>query len=199
MNCKFLIVSFLIIFVVKLVLGLCGAIGAGKDTMANHLKLQHNAFVIGMGDTVREEVDKLGMEQTRENQQNLAMQRRAEFGADYWAKKVIDKIISAENNVAVINGVRTVVEVETARGKLKEKFKLILIEAPPETRFQRLLLRKRAGDPANMEDFQSQERSEWEKFKFAETFRLADAKIGNSSSIEAFHAEIDKLLKTLAK
>ena len=181
----------------RLVLGLCGAIGAGKDTAADYLKQKHNFLVIGMGDMIREEAKKLNILETRENLQDLGNKKRKEFGADYWIRKICEKIISAKAELAAINGIRVTTEAIVPREIFKDKFKIALLESPVEVRFQRLKERKRPGDPLTFEDFQKQEQSEWEKFGFAETFKLADVKLNTNSSIETCQAEVGKLLKQL--
>jgi len=48
----------------KMVLGLIGPIGSGKDFVADHLVKNHGFKMIGMGDVIREEVERQGKEKT---------------------------------------------------------------------------------------------------------------------------------------
>ena len=50
----------------KVVIGLTGTIGSGKDIIAKYLVDKHGFQMVGMGDTVREEADRQGLEKTRE-------------------------------------------------------------------------------------------------------------------------------------
>lgn len=182
---------------VRLVLGVMGPIGSGKDTFANYLKEKHGFFATSFGDTVRAELAALGIEETRENQQKLGVENRKKYGADYWAKKLVEKIISSGAELAVINGVRTVDDAAVPREAFGDKFKLVILDCPAEIRFARLKARKRGGDPETFEEFKKQEKAEFEKFKFSDTVKLADFTVKNDSTFEDFHKGIDKLVKNL--
>ena len=49
------------------VIGLMGTIGAGKGTVADYLMGRYGFKSITMGDLVREEAEKVGLEKNREN------------------------------------------------------------------------------------------------------------------------------------
>jgi len=184
---------------VRLVLGLIGAIGSGKDTAAEYLRDKHSFFATSFGDTVRAEVAELGLEMTREVQQNLGAQRRKEFGGDYWGNKLIEKIKSSNKDFAVLNGVRTFDDTNLVKKAFGEKYNLVLLEVEQEKRFERMHKRNRPGDPTSLEELRKQEAAEEQKFNFSETVKQANLKINNNSSLEDFHKKIDKLLKQLIK
>jgi len=183
----------------SLVLGLIGAIGSGKDTATEYLRDKHGFFAIGFGDMVREEVAKLGLEMTRENQQHIGAERRKQFGGDYWVNKTVEKIKSSGKDLAVVNGIRTFDDTNVTGKAFKENYHLVLLEVPLEKRFERMQRRNRPGDPTSLEQLKNQEAAEQQKFNFSETVKLANLKIENDSSLENFHMEIDKLLKQLLK
>ena len=183
---------------VKLVLGVAGTIGAGKDTFTNYIKEKYNFQIISMGDLVREEAKQLGMLEDRETLQDLANKRRAEFGIGYWARKAAKKISESKHELFAINGMRTPADVSSPKKVFGDKFKLLLLDATPETRFKRLKARKRLGDPKTLAEFKKQEEREWKLFDFKKTITFADFKIENEvHGHENFYKQIDELIAKL--
>lgn len=184
----------------KIAIGLVGTIGAGKDFASDYIVKKHGFQVISMGDLVREEASKQGLEHTRENLQNLSRRFTDKHGSKYWAYKVTEKILELGWEKVVINGMRRVQELEVYREKFASNFKLLLINADPKIRFKRLKIRRRPGDPKKWEDFVKQEKNELKLYgTFDETIRLADFTMKNESTPEQFFVQIDKLIEKLTK
>ena len=141
---------------VKLVLGVGGTIGAGKDVCTDHLKSKHGFVVIEMGDLVREEAKQTGLSETRENLEYLTKKRTDEFGIGYWTRKAIKKIESTKSDVIAINGVRRPVDATLPKKVFGAKFKLLFVDADVAVRFKRLRERKRPGDPKTLAEFKKQ-------------------------------------------
>src|SRR3972149_9767422 len=100
---------------VKLVLGLAGRIGAGKDTVSNYLK-QKGFLVLAIGDMVRAEAARRGLEPTRENLLRLTPDiLKLPRDTDHWIKTLDGKIIVENPDLAAINGIRRKVEVENPK------------------------------------------------------------------------------------
>jgi len=72
---------------------------------------------------------------------------------------------------------------------------ILLIDAPPKLRFERLLKRKREDRPKTYEDFLTQERREYEIFNLDDVFKLADEVIINDSGFSILYERVDKILK----
>ncbi|MGC9058293.1 MAG: AAA family ATPase [Candidatus Nanoarchaeia archaeon] len=183
-----------------LVLGIIGRIGAGKDVATQYLVEKYGFKEIHMGNLVREELKELGIAESRENLQKYSRERTEQFGKDYWAKKVVQKIkelSKAGESKFVINGIRRLEEVELPKKEFREEFKLLLIEASPEIRFARLQERKRPGDPTNFEAFLAQEQAELKLYDFEKIESFADFRIKNEQDINYLYFELDKLVKNL--
>ena len=182
---------------VKLVLGLTGTIGAGKDVVSEHLKQKYKFKEIHMGDLTREELKEAGLEENRENLQALSKERTDKFGQDYWSKKAAKRVESLKTDLVIINGVRRPIDVTVPKKEFGNKYKLLLIDADPKIRFERLKLRNRPGDPKTLEEFKKQEAAEHKIFDFEGTKRLVDFTIKNEAGLDILYAEVDKLMKGL--
>lgn len=184
----------------KTVIGLVGTIGAGKDFVSDYIVKKHGFQVVSMGDLVREEATNQGLEHNRENLQNLSRRFTDEHGSKYWAYKVTDRVLKLKWEKAIINGMRRVQELEVYRERFGNKFKLILIDADPKIRFERLKSRLRPGDPQTWEEFAKQEKNELKLYgTFDETIKLADYTIKNEGTPEQLFSKIDELIGKLAK
>jgi len=182
---------------VKLVLGLTGTIGAGKDVVSEHLKGKYNFKEIGMGDLNREELKATNLPENRENLQAISKERTDKFGQDYWAKKAAQKAKSMKADFVIINGVRRPIDAQTQKKEFGNKFKLILVDADPKIRFERLKSRNRPGDPKTLEEFKKQEAAEHKLFDFEGVRKLVDFTLKNEGGFEPLYVEVDKMMKSL--
>ena len=131
-----------------MIIGLTGANASGKGEAAEYLKSK--GFVYhSLSDTLREEAKVKGIEPSRENLIILGNKLRREKGPSILAELAIKKIKDKRNYI--IDSIRSPFEIKALR-QLKG-FALIGIDAPVETRFNRILSRNRAGDPGTLEDF----------------------------------------------
>ena len=183
---------------VKIVIGLIGTIGSGKDVIAEHLAKKHGFQVIGMGDVVRAAVKEKGLSLERENLQKVSKEFTNKFGMHYWANKISDFIIEHGWEKIVINGIRRVPGYEVYKQRFGDKFHFILVEADSRIRFDRLKLRQRPGDPKVFNEFTKQERNEIALYEtFEEAVKLADYKLKNESTVNEAFKQIDSILKQI--
>lgn len=183
---------------VKLVIGVGGTIGAGKDVCTDHLRKNHGFTIIEMGDLVREELKQNGMSESRENLQFLAKKRTDEFGIGYWARKTIQKVESLKTDFVAINGVRRPIDATLPKKVFGEKYKLIFVDAAVEVRFKRLKARKRPGDPKTLAEFKKQEQAEWKLFDFERAMKVADFTIKNdTNNLDDFYRQIDEIMNKI--
>jgi dephospho-CoA kinase len=182
---------------VKLVLGLTGTIGAGKDVVSEHLKEKYNFKEIGTGDLNREELKATNLPENRENLQALSKERTDKFGQDYWIKKAVERVKSMKADFVIMNGLRRPIDVTVPKKEFGNKFKLILVDADSKIRFERLKTRNRPGDPKTLEEFKKQENAEHKLFDFDTTAKMADFVLKNEAGLDILYAEVDKMMKSL--
>jgi dephospho-CoA kinase len=142
----------------KLVVGLVGMPGAGKSVVVESAQ-EKGYDVIVMGDVVREETRKRGMELNPKNIGVVMLDLRNTSGAGVIAEKCIPTIQAKEGKRIIVDGLRSLDEAAVFKAHFPS-FALIAVHASPETRFSRLYRRRRSDDPDGWEVFRERDTRE---------------------------------------
>ncbi len=171
---------------------------SGKSTAAEVAR-EMGIPVIVMGDVVREEAVRRGLELTDENLGKVAAELRKKEGMDAIAKRCIPKIREAlkEKGVVVVDGIRGIDEIRRFKQAFGDDFVLIAIDAPLEVRFSRVKLRMRSDDVKSIEDLKKRDERE-ESWGLKEAFEVANFTVENTGSIVDFKEKIREILRKLA-
>lgn len=135
----------------RMVIGVAGMPGAGKAAIREITQKMGYPAVV-MGDEIREEAKRRKLKPTPENLGMIMLKLREKKGPAAVAKRCFPKIKKADGKVVVVEGIRSLHEVEEFK-KWSPNFTLIAIHASPETRFRRLFQRRRTDDPRGWETF----------------------------------------------
>ena len=176
----------------KLVIGLVGMPGAGKSTAVNVAK-EGGYKIVVMGDEVREEAEKRSMKPTPKNLGKIMLELRRMKGEAVIASMCLPKIEAAMEQKVVIDGVRSLSEVEEFK-KYFPSFILIAVHASPETRFKRLYRRKRSDDPKNWRIFHERDVREL-RVGLGSAIAMAEYILVNEGRLEAVKAKIREVLR----
>ncbi|HDM66913.1 MAG TPA: flagellar hook-basal body complex protein FliE, partial [Thermoplasmatales archaeon] len=170
---------------------------AGK-TEAVSIAREMGLPVIRMGDLVWEEVEKQGLEVNSENVARIAEEMRKQYGRDIWAKKTMEKIQKEEigETAVVIDGIRSIEEVDCFKSYFKQDFIIVAITASDEIRRNRAIKRGRKDDTTNLEEIIRREERE-KKWGLPRVIQEADYTIPNEGSLELFKEEMRKLLQEI--
>lgn len=138
----------------KVVIGVVGQIGSGKDTAIEFL--EKRGFVnFSLSDQIREALKKKGnLDFTRKEIQEMGNKKRREDGHDYWARKTWKKAMESGQEKLIISSIRHPAEV--AFLKKQKNLYLLAVVASQRLRYQRKLSSTRSDD---------QDILTWEKFK----------------------------------
>jgi len=180
----------------KKVVGVAGMPGAGKS-LAVKIAKERGYAVIVMGDEVREEARRRGVEATPENMGKIMLELREKEGAEAVAKRCLPKIERAEQAMVLVEGIRSLEEVEAFRRKLGN-FHLIAIHASPETRFKRLFHRARSDDPESRKTFVERDMREL-AVGLGKVIALADYMIVNEGTTREAEEKIRQILREIEK
>ena len=175
----------------KLVIGLAGMPGSGKSVVVDTARDLGYAVVV-MGDVVRQETLKLGLELTSQNVGKVMLQLREEDGNYVIAKKCIPKIEEQTSPKVLVDGLRSIYEADIFKEHFS-KFSLIAVHASPETRFNRLSNRRRSDDPAEWQVFQERDMREL-SVGLGNVIAMAEQMIVNDNSFEHVKAKVKESL-----
>lgn len=176
----------------KIVIGIAGMPGAGKATVMRIAKGMGYSVVV-MGDTIRQEAKRRGLRPTPENLGVVMLQLRREKGPTVVADRCIPRIRNSEKGIAVIDGIRSLHEVNEFRRHFPN-FTLIAIHSSPETRFQRLSHRQRSDDPRGWDTFLERDLREL-SVGLGSAIATADYMIVNEGTITEFKRKARKVLE----
>lgn len=172
-----------------------GMPGAGKSEIASRLAKYLNARLLNMGDFVRSEALKRGLPINRDNLMRLANELREEMGADAVARLVLANI--SEDSLYVIDGVRSLEEIDAFRSKTKVI--LVAVHASPKERFKRLKSRGRRDDPKNYQEFLERDLKEL-KLGLGNVIAMADLIVVNQGKdIESVVRETLEMIEKVMK
>jgi len=145
--------------------------------------------VLVLGDVIREETERRGIEPTPKNMGNVMLELRANEGVAVVVKRLLPKIESARSSTVIVEGVRSMHELQ----ELQSKYEVITvaIHASPKTRFQRLLSRKRSDDPKTWEVFFERDSREL-NVGLGHVIALADLVLINEGTIVDLQSEFKK-------
>ncbi|MGI0004953.1 MAG: AAA family ATPase [Nitrososphaera sp.] len=161
----------------RLIVCLTGMPGAGKSTVASHLK-EKGFSAITMGDAVREEARRQGLEPTDANLGSMMLKLRKDLGQGAVAHLILKKLErDRDSRNLVIDGIRSIPEVEVLK-KVGE-VRLLAVHASQDTRFAHLQERGREDAPASSDEFAGRDRREL-SVGISEAIALADETISNN-------------------
>ncbi len=166
-----------------LIVAITGMPGAGKSTAAQALVGKGWKRVV-MGDVVREETRRRGLEPDSKNTGDVMKQLRRERGDSAIAELCLEAMRETGSGKLVVDGIRSMSEVETF--KKSARVILIAVQASQGRRFALLKERGRRDDPLSYEMFLKREEREL-NVGIGEAIALADEVVLNE------HTTPDKL------
>lgn len=155
-----------------------GMPGAGKSTAAKGLVSSGWRKVV-MGDVVREETRRRGLEPDATNTGEVMQDLRKTLGDAAVAKLCMKTIASLGSDTVVVDGVRSMAEVEEFRKSARVI--LLAVHASPARRYALLKERGRSDDPLTYEMFLKRDQREL-GVGISVPIALADEVISNEHS-----------------
>src|SRR6188472_4149708 len=131
-----------------MLIGLTGRNAAGKGEVAKHLQTKGFQYY-SLSDVIRDEVRARRQAVSRELLIQTGNELRQRFGPSVLADRILERLDDDKNYV--IDSIRNPAEVLAFRHA--KHFRLILIDAPVEVRFERSVVRSRESDPMTFEQF----------------------------------------------
>jgi len=176
------------------VLGTVGLAGSGKGELAT-VAHEHDIPVVTMGDVIRQACRDRGLDPA-ENHGTVAKALREENGPAAIAEQslpMVREAVDGDAETVVVDGLRSMVEVEAFREAFGESFEIVSVEAPFDLRAERLADRGRDASDGDLEALRDRDERELD-FGMGEVMDAADYRIENTDTLESFRARVHELL-----
>lgn len=176
----------------KIIIGLTGEMGSGKDTLCNYVKENYeNVFVFRFSDPLTEILKMFFDDVKREDQQWLGPLLKQKFGADVLLKALIRKEKNIEEGIIIFNGIRAEGEAESVK---EIGGKIIYVTASSEKRWERVCKRKeKADDNVPYKKFLEMHEAETE-IPIPKIGKQAEVKVENNGTKQDFYNKIKEIL-----
>jgi len=177
------------------IFGTVGLPGSGKGEFAD---VARNAGVpvVTMGDVIRQACRDRGRDPAAAHGA-VAKALRDEHGPAAIAEKSLPRIrehlADDDTDTVVVDGLRSMVEVDAFTDAFGDEFSIVSIEAPFDLRAERLGERGRDGTDTDLEALRERDEREL-GFGMGDVMDAADYQIENTHSLDAFRAEARELL-----
>lgn len=180
----------------KIVLGITGEIGSGKTTVAKYLRKKYKADYFKFSDMLRDLLQRLYLEESRKNMQQISTLLRKMFGEDLMAKVIAQDIENSKSKIIVAEAMRRPIDAKYLR-KLKN-FYILAINTDAKKRYKRLTKRSENPDDKNKTLAQFKKESQWEtEITIRQIMKKADFQIDNNSSFQNLYKQINTILENL--
>ncbi|MHA1771145.1 MAG: AAA family ATPase [Candidatus Thorarchaeota archaeon] len=172
-----------------------GMPGAGKSEVARILDEEFNIPTIVMGDVIRSEVRSRGLEPTPSNTRKIMIELREMDGLGAVAERCIPHITALNADIVVIEGCRSLAEVDVFK-EFSDTVTIICVHSAPLTRFTRLQSRGRKDAPPDFDTFRERDLREI-SVGLGGVIALADIMIVNEDSLESLQENIRRAVRRL--
>jgi len=178
----------------KIIFGFVGLIASGKGTVNEYFKTKYNAGTYRFSTMLRDVLNRLYLEVSRDNLQTLSFIIRKNFGEDTLSKVIAEDVKRDPNNVISIDGIRRLSDIKFL--SQIPGFVLVEISADMEKRFERITKRGENTDDTKktFEQFKHDHEQEAE-LKIAEIAAQATEHVDNNGSYEDLYRQLDALVK----
>jgi dCMP deaminase len=179
-----------------MILGISGPNGAGKGEVVAYLA-DRSFYPLSLSDVIRDELRARGLEETRERMIETGRALRAAGGPGVLAERLAAALLPDRNYV--IDSIRHPGEVEVFR-RAAPTFRLLWVDAGPETRLARMRSRGRSGDPTTPSELEALEARELGSADLAaqqllSVRELADFVLENDGSLTQLHDATQRVLE----
>lgn len=171
-----------------------GMPGSGK-TAAVKVAADRGVQVLRMGDAVWDEVKRQGLPLEAKAVGRVADEMRRTHGPDVWARRTLEEV-DPDAKLVVIDGLRSMAELEVFKNALGQDFVLVNVLCPTETRYERIRRRGREDDTMTEEEFRARDDREL-SWGLGEVLKEADVLISNTGTEQELRLNVAYLLSDI--
>ncbi len=180
----------------KIILSFVGDLAGGKGTICKYLKEKYEVDSYRFSTMLRDILNRIYVEENRENLQDLSTFLRGRYGQDIMSKVIAKDVQNDKNEIVAVEGIRRPTDI-TYLQEL-DGFHLIYITADPKIRWQRMVLRKENADDADktFEQFLKDEQAEADML-IKDLGSQAEFTLTNNGDIDEFYAGMEEILNKI--
>jgi len=182
----------------KIIFGFVGQIASGKDVSQKYIVEKYGASSHRFSTMLRDILNRLYIDITRENLQNLSFDLRQRFGSDTLARVIAEDVKNDTHDIVIVEGIRRMADII----KLKDfpNFYMISIDAQAEIRYNRLVKRnENVGDKnKTFAQFLTDGQAEAEK-EIPAVMAAAQYRVNNDGTLDDLYQQLEKIISTIKK
>jgi dephospho-CoA kinase len=181
----------------RIVIGLVGETGSGKDTVAHYLKRRYNVDLLRFGMPLKKTLDLFFEQSSKEDQAWLYSMFKERFGEDVLHKGVL-RYVHQHSGIMCVNGMRMMMDLEFIRSF--ENNYIMYVTADQELRWKRVTSRgEKTDDDQTLEEFQEFEKTSETEKAIPSIGKEADFTIRNDSTMDDLLWQVDDAMKKILK
>jgi len=181
----------------KIVIGLVGETGSGKDTVAHYLKRRYNVDMLRFSRPLKKALDLFFEKSSKEDQSWLYTVFKDRFGEDVLHKGVL-RYVQQHSGIMCVNGMRMMMDLDFIRSF--ETNYIIYVTANQELRWKRVTSRgEKSDDNQSFEDFKKFEAEAETEKAIPVIGKQADFVIKNETSMDELLWQVDDVMKEILK
>jgi len=180
----------------KIILGISGEIASGKDTVGKYIAEKYGALSLRFSQPLRDMLDRLHLEQNRENMARLSLYLRKAFGEDIFSKVILSEAKKSQSGLVVVDGIRRSPDILHLENE--KHFYFVYVETSSEARYERLIQRHQNTDDTTKTTAQFEKDALLEtETQVRDLKERADFVINNNGTLEELYAQIDQIVEKL--
>jgi len=177
----------------KLIFGFVGPLASGKGTASAYLKDKYDANTHRFSTMLRDMLDRIYLEKSRDNLIKMSEAVREKFGEDIMAKTMAKDAENDPREIVVVDGIRRPADIEYL--SKNKNFILVSIDADIKKRYERIIKRGENSDDNNktFAEFQADHQRSTE-LTIPGVMAQATEHINNNGTTRELYKTLDNLI-----
>lgn len=182
----------------KIIIGLVGETGSGKDTVANHIHKRYGVPLLRFADPLKKTLSILVEKASKEDHAWLYGALKDRFGEDVLHSALRRQMLVSQDNVLCVNGLRMPNDEEFIRSFPINY--IIYITADQQVRWERAIGRgEKADDDQSFEDFQKFEATAQTEKAVPQIGGRANFIISNADTLDDLLTRVNEVMDKIIK
>ena len=181
----------------KIIIGLVGETGSGKDTVAHYLKRRYDVQLLRFSLPLKKTLDLFFNKSSKKDQSWLYSIFKERFGEDVLHQGV-KRYVEQHDGLMCVNGMRMMKDFDFI--KSFENSYIIYVTAPQELRWKRVVGRgEKSDDQQSLEEFKKFEAEAETEKNIPKIGNKADFIVKNDKTVDDLLWQVDDVMKEILK